>query len=104
MSSFNKSLKKNGYNPSIMPTREGRCYVCNKETDTAIHEIFYGTANRKNSKKYGTWVYVCPSCHDNIHDNPNRGTDIHLKRNAQWCFEQYNTRQEFIRIFGRTWL
>ena len=94
----------NGYNPSILPTKEGRCYICNKETDTIRHEAFYGTANRKNSKKYGTWIWCCPECHAEVHGNPNDGIDIHLKRNAQWCFEQYSTRKEFIKIFGRTWL
>lgn len=94
----------NGYMPSILPTKAGRCYICNRCTDTARHEIFYGTANRRNSKECGTWVDVCPSCHNELHDQPNKGIDLHLKRNAQWCYERTHTRAEFIRVFGRTWL
>ena len=95
---------RNGYEPSILPTRNGKCYVCYLETDTARHEVFYGTANRKNSKKYGAWVDVCPSCHARIHAHPNSGFDLHLKRNAQWLFERTHSREEFMKIFGKSWL
>lgn len=95
---------RNGYEDSIFRTEPDRCYVCNKWTDTARHEVFYGTANRRNSKKHGCWVYVCPTCHAEIHDNPSVGIDVHLKRNAQWLFERTHTREEFVRIFGRNYL
>lgn len=94
----------NGYSESILPTRAGRCYVCGKETDTARHEIFGGTANRKNSKAEGLWINVCPKCHTLIHALPNEEYDLHLKRNAQWMYECSHTRDEFIKLFGRNWL
>ena len=97
-------LDRNGYARSIMPTIQGRCYVCHRNTDTARHEIFYGTANRKNSKEFGTWVDICPVCHADVHANPSEGFDIMLKRSAQWAFEREHTRDEFRKIFGRSWL
>ena len=97
-------LDANGYAKSILPTKEGKCYVCNNETETVRHEVFYGTANRVNSKYYGTWVNVCPRCHAILHADPNRGRDADLKKNAQWLFERSHSRVDFIRIYGRSWL
>lgn len=103
MNEYSRSMRKNGYSESILPTNHGECYLCGKETDTAVHEVFYGTANRRNSKKYGTWVNLCPRCHVALHADPD-GLDAELKRHTQWVFERTHTRQEFIEIFGRNYL
>lgn len=99
-----RELDSNGYAKSIMPTKDGRCYVCNNETETVRHEILYGIGNRVFSKIHGTWVNVCPRCHNEIHNNPNTGVDMHLKRDAQWNFERSHSREEFVKIFGRNYL
>ena len=99
-----KELDRNGYAPSIFPTDSGRCFLCNNQTETIRHECFYGIANRKNSKRLGVWVNICPSCHKIVHLYPNVGLDAYLKRNAQWRFEQSHTRKEFMETFGRNWL
>lgn len=46
-------MDRNGYNPSIIPTQDGVCMLCGLCTDTARHEIFYGTGERRLSKRYG---------------------------------------------------
>ena len=38
------------------------CPVCNRNTVT-LHEIFYGTSNRKISIEYNLQVPLCPICH-----------------------------------------
>lgn len=96
---------KNGYNESLLNTEDGKCFLCGKVCETARHEVFFGTANRQNSKKYGMWVDICPMCHQysstSVHQN--RATDLHLKKTAQREFERVYSRECFIRVFGRNY-
>ena len=95
-------MDKNGYNPSILATRDGECYICNRLTETARHEIYFGTAKRKNSKKHGLWVNLCPDCHNNVHRE--RITDLWLKEMGQRKYELAHTRDDFVKLFGRNYL
>lgn len=97
-------MDKNGYVPSILPTHERDCYLCHYGGDTVRHEVFFGTANRKVSKATGCWVNLCPACHERLHNDPSSGFDDYLKRNAQWWFEQEHSREEFMKLFGRSYL
>lgn len=38
------------------------CYIC-RSPFVEEHHIFYGTANRKLSEKYGLKVWLCPKHH-----------------------------------------
>lgn len=97
-------MDKNGYNDSIMDTVRGVCFACHWEGDTARHEIFYGTANRRNSKKYGTWVYLCPVCHDQVHLKPDGGEmDRYLKHEGYKEFCKIHPRYLFYKTFGRAY-
>lgn len=92
----------NGYNQSLLTTIDGKCFICRRQVDTCRHEIFYGTANRVNSKREGMWVNVCSACHNKIHANPQ--AYIALKQVGQRSFEALQPRAEFIKIFGRNYL
>ena len=92
---------RNGYNPSKLETEEDVCFICKRRTDTARHEIFYGP-NRKNSKREGLWINVCPRCHEEIHLNPDGA--YFLKKTGQRAFEIWKPRGEFVKIFGRNYL
>ena len=81
------------------------CIVC-ASPYVEIHHIFYGTANRKISDKYG---YVMPLCNEHhtgstgIHRN--RAFDIEVKKDAQKHFEaHFGPRNEFIKVFGKSYL
>ena len=82
------------------------CAVCGKPYPH-IHHIFFGTANRKISEIYG---YVMPLCahHHNMSKRGvhfNKELDVILKSAAQRHFEaNHGTREEFIKIFGRSYL
>lgn len=103
---------ENGYSKSILDTHEGVDYVADKlfgiadrsRPYTIRHEVFYGTANRSNSKKYGCWVNISPYMHRIIHDSPNEYIDLWLKRTTQRKFEQLYSHKKFMEIFGRSWL
>lgn len=71
------------------------------------HHIF-GGSNRKASEQYG---FVVPLRHD-LHPNGvlanqkyAKQIDLHLKHMAQRYFEEYyGDREEFMRLFGRSYL
>lgn len=95
---------KNGYNPSILATEPGKCYICRSDTETVRHEIYYGAKNRKISKINGFWLDVCPTCHRRIHDVPGKGFDKLLKQKCQKNYEAFGTRDGFRRLVGRSYL
>lgn len=82
------------------------CYVCGCK-GVHKHHIFYGTANRKLSEKYGCWVWLCPD-HHNMSDagvHFNKPLDLKLKMECQERWEEeFGTREEFRRIFGKNFL
>lgn len=81
------------------------CCVCGNP-NTEEHHVLFGTANRKLSDKYGYVVRLCPEHHrGNCGVHFDRGLDLHLKRLAQKHFEEHNgTRDDFRRIFGKSYL
>ena len=72
------------------------------------HHIFYGPY-RKKAEQYGFVVPLAVELHEfapgSVHENPNAGLDLHLKKMAQTYYEDHiGTREEFRREFGRSWL
>lgn len=70
------------------------------------HHIF-GGANRKNSEKYGFIVPLRPDLHPNgvYAGQSAKLIDLKLKTMAQEYFErEYGTRDDFRRIFGKSYL
>ena len=98
---------------SIILQEEGTCWLCERETPGRYygkgqlhkHHIFYGTANRRMSERYGMTVMLCYEHHEGkngVHSNPIN--DGYLKRYAQNVFEQKYSREKFIKVFGKSWL
>lgn len=90
----------NGYSPSILYTKDGICFICGKVGDTARHEVFFGTGNRAKSKEHGLWVALCPSCHRQVHEGDG-SFDDYLKHTAYLRFLEYNTKDDFYKLFYR---
>ena len=71
------------------------------------HHI-YGAFNRKKSEDFGFVVPLRYDLHPNgVRANPKYANDIdeHLKKTAQEYFESvYGTREEFMKLFGRSYL
>lgn len=82
------------------------CYVCGTTYNLQDHHIIFGTSNRRNSEKYGLKVWLCQNHHTGsagVHFN--RALDLHLKKLAQEHFEtEYGDRNEFRRVFGKSYL
>lgn len=81
------------------------CLVCGSP-HVHWHHVFFGTANRKLSDKYGFIVPLCQEHHTGDSGaHFNRDFDLHLKKMAQRHFEtHYGARKEFMKIFGRSYL
>lgn len=72
------------------------------------HHIFYGN-KRKLSEKYDFVIPIRKDLHhfgkEAIHDNPNKGLDLKLKKLAQTFYESnIGTRDQFREEFGKSWL
>ena len=81
------------------------CYFCGRTDTIERHHIFQG-AYRKKSEKYG---FVVDLCHDHHNEPPhgvhhNRANNLILKKMAQEQFEQTGTREEFRKLFGKSYL
>ena len=88
-----------------LPAVEKKCYITGATEGLHKHHIF-GGANRKLSEQYGLYVYLIPEYHtgdEGVHFN--REFDLQLKREGQMKFEKlYGNREDFRRIFGKSYL
>lgn len=90
---------------SIIYSDLTKCCVCGSKIGINKHEIFYGK-NRQNSMKYGLIIPLCITHHtgdSGIHSD--NILNVRYKKIAQEKWEKmYGNRNEFIKIFGRSWL
>lgn len=82
------------------------CLICGAVDNLNSHHVFYGTANRAVSEKYGLKVWLCVKHHTNGADavHFNRKIDMAIKAMAQQKFEETHSREEFVKEFGKSWL
>ena len=79
------------------------CLIC-LNPNVEEHHVFFGSANRKQSEKYGLKVYLCMEHHrgtNGVHGKNGKILNDKLKRFAQIKFEEANPGLDFIKIFGR---
>lgn len=87
---------------------EKRCFLCGRRINLDEHHVFFGK-NRKLSEKYGLKVYLChEDCHifgkNAVHNNAEICRKLQREVQAQ-AMEHYNwTAEDFIRIFGKSYL
>lgn len=82
---------------------ERKCYICGKQEQLDCHHCLSGTSNRKHSERLGLKIYLCPECHSKLHDNGRFENEV--KQLAQRKFEEvYGTREDFIKIFGKSYM
>ena len=88
--------------------KEKRCYICGLYSPVEEHHIFFGTANRKISEKYGLKVYLCEEHHRGtigVHGKLGHSLDLRLKQDAEKVFlKKGHTKEEFIQLIGKNFL
>lgn len=103
---------------SIFPQPEGECFLCARLERFPIyhkhleaHHIFYG-CNHQQSDRYGFLINLCAHHHrgdaegdkDAVHAEDKNDYADYIRRWAQFEYEKTHTREEFIEIFGKSWL
>ena len=99
-----------------MHKKDGTCYLCmllnndyRKHDVLHEHHIFGGNSNRNHSEAEGLKVYLCVEHHmtgkDAVHNAKNcQEIQERLHKIGQQEFEKTHTREEFRKIFGRSYL
>ena len=82
------------------------CLVCKTNYNLHRHHIFYGSANRKKSEKFGCWCYLCANHHNmsNAGVHFDKELDKKLKIYTQKRFLEVYPNENFLKIFGRNYL
>lgn len=91
---------------SILQEEMNECYFCGTTKNLHIHEVFYGTANRQKSIRYGCCVSLCATHHNlsNISVHFNKDMDLNLKRSMQKRFIEVYPNIDFLKTFGKNYL
>lgn len=79
------------------------CYWCGRYAYLQRHHVFEGS-NRQNSEKYGLVVNLCPECHRSMHSGHGKEKRQELHEEFQKVFEMDHSREEFIKIFTKSYL
>ncbi len=101
---------------SIMDKKDGTCYLCRMlygdytQKMVQEHHVFFGTAKRKLSEKYGLKVYLCLYHHtgdingsqEAVHRNKEMADLLHAE--GQKAFMKVYPEKDFLQIFGKSWL
>ena len=88
---------------SILQT-EKQCWVCRARYPLHKHHIF-GGRNRSISEDHGFYVYLCFDHHTGnhgVHNHPS--ADLMLKQTCQMAYEKDHTRDDFIKLIGKSYL
>lgn len=84
---------------------EKKCYITGSTNNLHQHHV-YGGCNRKNSDKYGCWIWLRADWHNlssyGVHFN--KELDLKLKRECQKKFEEKYSHEKFMEVFKRNYL
>lgn len=76
----------------------GICECCGKYSERLDPHEVYGGSNRKRSIKYKFVKLICPECHSS------ENKIIQLRIDTQKEYEKTHTREEFIKLIGKSYL
>ena len=82
--------------------KEKRCFICGRTGALDVHHCLSGYSNRDLSTYYGLTIYLCRNCHK-LHDTGKFEKEVKGFAQKKWE-ELYGSRDEFIKIFGKSWL
>ena len=92
-------LERNRF--SVFTDNLDHCIICGVKKNH-LHEIFFGK-NRQKSMQYGFVIPVCTTCHTEMHKNKEWQKYCHKKGQIYWE-ENIGNRDEFIKVFGKSYL
>lgn len=92
---------------SVLTTKKGICYRCQKQCDTELHHIIHSGCSKKRQERMGLIVYLCADCHRGtygVHGKYGHDIDIDLKKISQKMYEESHSRDEWMKEIGRNYL
>jgi hypothetical protein len=98
-----KTQKRSRHIRNPKPGDDVRCRYCGSRDGISFHEVYPGSANRRVSQLNGFQVALCIRCHEDIQHYKDWRTDA-LKREFQAKYEETHTREEFIKLIGKSYL
>lgn len=91
---------------SLLTDDMTKCYISGRKDNIHIHEVYFGTANRKKSIEYGCCIPLTGDLHNQsdkgIHFN--KALDITLKQEMQKAFEEKYSHEKFMAVFHKNYL
>ena len=78
------------------------CFITGSTVRLDRHHVYAGS-RRKASEKFGCWVWLRHDLHMELHQQ-NHELDLMIKRACQERFEEIYSREEFMEIFGKSYL
>lgn len=82
------------------------CALCGSVMDPEWHHVMHGTANRSIADKYGLALWLCHTCHHELHFSKEtlwRDIDKGLMAYAQRKFEEKHSREEWMKLFMKNY-
>lgn len=91
---------------SIMQADMSKCYICGTTQNLHTHEVFFGSADRKKSIKWGCYVKLCARHHNMSNEGVhfNKQLNYQLKKKCQTAFEEKYSHEQFMKIFRKNYL
>jgi len=91
---------------SLLTADMTTCYISKRTDNIHIHEVFFGTANRKKSIEYGCCVPLTGVLHNESKDGVHFDKTLNkrLKQEMQVAFEKKYSHEKFIEVFNKNYL
>lgn len=91
-----------------MTRNDRECFITGRTDKLQRHHIYPGP-NRKISDRMGFWVWLTQDLHNGndpraVHNDPNGELDAWLKRLCQLIYEKTHTREDFLKLIGKSYL
>jgi Zn-finger protein len=85
----------------IQEESEKACYLCGSVINLQKHHVWHGTGNRKIADKDGLFVWLCESCHRNLHDKNIKDRYLMEIGEKAWLDHTGKTINDFISRYGK---
>lgn len=84
------------------------CYICGIMDSDYVkmhrHHVYQGRGRRQISDRYGAVVDLCERCHSKVHHNADYADYLHRKMQKKLMKENGWTVEQFIEIFGKSYI
>ena len=81
---------------------EKKCFITGYEGRLDRHHVYHGP-RRRAAEKYGCWVWLRHDIHMELHQR-NPALDRMIQRACQERFEEIYSHEEFMDVFGKSYL